>query len=185
MAEVLETDKKNTEGLIVRAALRKDQGKWDEAIADLRTALNDKPQSTRILSLLAEVHELNEAVDLADERLAVAARVSNFNPQTGLRYVQFLLRRGRLERAEGILQEILLRSPRQRETLAALANVRLRRNNWLGAEEVAATLRELGDASKGISNQVLAAALSGQKKYDESIKVLKEAARSARVERSG
>jgi predicted Zn-dependent protease len=56
-----------------------------------------------------------------------------------------------------------------------LANVRLRRNNWLGAEEVAVTLRELGDASKRISTQVLSASLSGQKKYDESIKVLQTA----------
>lgn len=172
---VLEKDKRNIEGLIVRATLRKGKGDWDGAIADLRTVLNERPQSARILLLIAEVHELNEAVDLADERLAVAVRVSNYEPRIGLRYVQFLLRRGLLERAEGILQDILLRRPHQREVLATLANVRLRQNNWLGAEEVAATLRELGDENKDISDQVLAAALSGQKKYDESIKLLQSA----------
>lgn len=174
ISDVLSKDEKNVEGLVISATLQKDDGEYENAIVDLRTSLNEKPRSPRILALLSEVHELNGSIELADEQLAVATRVSNFQPRIGLTYFRFLLRHGRLERAEEVLEEVLVRQPRQREALSALANLRLRRQNWLGAQEVAETIRKLGD-EEGASDQILAAALTGQKKYEESIQVLQAA----------
>jgi cellulose synthase operon protein C len=58
--------------------------------------------------------------------------------------------------------------------LAVLAEVRLTRQNWIGAQEVADAMRRIGD-TRGIADQVLGAALTGQKKYDKSIGVLQGA----------
>jgi tetratricopeptide (TPR) repeat protein len=58
--------------------------------------------------------------------------------------------------------------------LATLADVRLARQNWAGAQEVADAIRRVGDKA-GVADQILGAALVGQKKYDESIAVLQSA----------
>ena len=101
-------------------------------------------------------------------------RASNFDPRVGLDYVAFLRRRGSLARAEDTLVELASRAPDNVEVLSALAEVRLTRQNWVGAQEVADAMRRIGD-TRGVADQVLGAALSGQKKYDESIGVLQSA----------
>ena len=63
------------------------------------------------------------------------------------------------------------RWPTNRTVLIALAEVRLTRQNWIGAQEVADTLKRLG-TDQGLANQILATALNAQKKYDESIGLL-------------
>jgi tetratricopeptide (TPR) repeat protein len=77
-------------------------------------------------------------------------------------------------RAEDILIELASRSPSNIEVLSALAEVRLTRENWVGAQEVADTIRRIGD-NRGIADQILGAALVQRKKYDESITVLQGA----------
>src|SRR5262249_41051971 len=108
------------------------------------------------------------------KQFADAARVSNFDAGVGLSYAAFLRRRGSLARAEDILVELASHSPGNVTVLSTLAEVRLVRQNWVGAQEIAETLRKSGD-QRGIADQVLAAALSGQKKYDESITLLQSA----------
>ena len=47
IADILCTDSHNTDALKLRASIRIDQGQLDDAIADLRQALNDQPQVGR------------------------------------------------------------------------------------------------------------------------------------------
>ena len=174
VAEILAKDERNVNALMLRASLKIEQNKVDDAIADLRTALNEAPRSAPVLVLLARAHELGGAIDLADDRFGVAAKTANYAPGVGLRYAQFLLRHRKLERAEDVLTEILARRPKNKNALIRLGEVRLRRQNWLGAEQIAETLRTISK-DKGIASEILSAALAGQKKHDESIKVLQEA----------
>ena len=174
LSKVLEKDKRNATALKLRATIQLDRGKFDGAIADLRQALNDQPRSAELMSLLAVAYERSGSMELADKQFADAARVSNFDATVGLNYVAFLRRRGSIARAEDILVELASRSPGHVAILSTLAEVRLMRQNWAGAQEVAEALRK-ADAKRGIADQVLGAALSGQKKYDESITVLQSA----------
>lgn len=173
--KVLATDERNVEGLVIRAALLVDEQKLDDAIRDLRLALNEQPRSARILMLLGEVYERNGQIELADEQFVIAAKLAKYNELVGLTYTQFLLRHSRLERAETVLGEILQRQPRSKPALNALANVRLRRQNWLGAQQVAETVRKLDKDGKSVADQINAAALVGQNKLDAGIQVLKGA----------
>ena len=173
-SEILRKDSRNVSALRLRASTHLERGRLDAAIADLRQALNDQPRSTDLMLLLAVAYERGGSIELADKQFADATRVSSFSVPTGLNYVAFLRRRGSVARAEDILTELATRSPNSIEVLSALAEVRLTRENWAGAQEVADTIRRIGD-NRGIADQILGAALVQRKKYDESITVLEGA----------
>ena len=63
-------------------------------------------------------------------------------------------------------------APGNKEVLTLLARLRLARQDWLGAHEIADVLRNLED-SKGTADVILAEALSGQEKHNESIELLR------------
>ena len=171
IADILSADSHNTDALRMRASIRIERGQLDDGIADLRQALNDQPQSPELMALLALAYERSGSIDLAEKQLASATKVSGFAPTIGLNYVAFLTRRGNTAAAEDILVELATRNPRNIDVLAALAQVRLSRQNWIGANEVAETMRRLG-AQGGIADQIKADALAGEKKYDQSISLL-------------
>jgi pentatricopeptide repeat protein len=177
IADVLQKDRRNAGALRLRAAVRIEQGQLDNAIADLREALNDQPKSAELLLLLAVAYERGEKYELADRQYADALKSSGLNPNVGNRYVAFLQRRGEAARAEDVLTELAGRNPQNLDVLSSLAQVRLSRRNWVGALAVADTIESAG-GNKGIGEQIRAAALAGQNKPDESISAL-EAAHAA------
>ena len=174
VSNILAKDSRNVSGLKLRASIHMEAGRYDSAISDLRQALNDQPRSVELMSLLAIAYERSGSIELADKQFADSTRVSNFDARVGLDYVAFLRRRGSQARAEDNLIELASRWPNNIDVLSALAEVRLRRQNWVGAQEIADTIKRLGD-KRGIAEQVVGAALTGQKKYDESIAVLQSA----------
>jgi len=171
VSSILRKDNRNIDGLKLRAQIRLQQRQFDPAIADLREALNDKPRSTDVMTLLAAAYEASGSIELAEKEYAEAMKISNFDVPVSLTYVAFLRRRGNIERAEDTLIELTRRWPNNVAVLSTLADVRVARQNWIGAQEIAETIRRIGD-TQGLSDQILAAALSGQGKYGESIKIL-------------
>jgi tetratricopeptide (TPR) repeat protein len=172
--QVLESDAKNADALALRASLKLDSGEVDGAVADLREALNQQPTSVALLMLLGRAHERQGSVDLANDRLAQAIKISNYSPQVALDYVVFLGRRSKNDVAETVLNEAVARHPNDIPLLKALAQFRLNRQDWVGAQKAAEALKNVGDKS-GLSDQIVGVVLLGQKKYDESIVTLKEA----------
>jgi len=178
IAEMLAADRRNATALRLRAAIRIEQGQFDDAIADLREALNDQPKSTDLLLLLAAAYERSGKNELADRQYADALKASNRSSRIAGRYAEFLQRRGEVERAEELLSETASRNPRDIEILAALGQVRLARQNWSGALAVADAIANAG-GSKAISEQVRGAAFAGQNKPEETIAALKLAHEAA------
>ena len=171
VSSILRKDNRNIDGLKLRAGLRLQKGQLEAAIADLRQGLDDQPRSSDLMVLLASAYERNGSIELADKQYADAMRNSNFDVAVSMNYVAFLRRRGNIERAEDVLTQLTRRWPNNVTVLSMLAEVRLARQNWIGAQEIAETMRRIGD-KQGIGDQILAAALSGQGKYGESIKIL-------------
>ena len=169
--EVLKTDSTNVSALTVRASIRVARKQYNEAIEDLSIALNEEPESSSVLQLLAQVYELNGSTELARDHYANAARIEQFRPAVAMNFVRFLLRYGKSNQAERVLTEIRRVAPSNKEMLTLLARLRLARQDWLGAHEIADVLRKLEDNS-GTAELVLAEALSGQEKHEESIKLL-------------
>jgi tetratricopeptide (TPR) repeat protein len=174
VSDILHKDSRNNGGLRLRAAIRLDQGQVESAINDLRQALNDQPRSPDLMLLLASAYERSGSMELAEKEFADATKASNFDPRFGLAYVGFLQRRGSTARAEDVVTELASRWPKNVEVLSALAQLRLVRQNWIGAQEVGEVIRRIGN-NRGLADQILGAALSGRQKYDESIGALENA----------
>ena len=174
---VIADDGQNVDALAVRAAVRMNDGKFDDAITDLRTALNQAPQSVPVLLLLADAYERNSNFDLSNDQYAKAAQVTQFTPPVALAYAQFLLRYGKADQAERVLTQSRSVTPNNPQVLTLLARLKLDRKDWVGAQEVADALRKLNDApDNGIADQIVATALGGEKKYDEALSVLQSSA---------
>ena len=170
---VLGEDPKNVDALVLRASLRMNDGKIDSAIEDLRAALNEAPQSSTVMLVLANAYERNSNFDLANDQYAKAIQIEQFRPDVALAYAQFLLRYGKADQAERVLTESRSRAPNNPQVLTLLGQLKLNRQDWVGAQEIADALRKLNDTTdKGTADQILATALSGQKKYDEAVNVL-------------
>ena len=174
VADILAADEKNADALALRARLRMRSGDYESATADLRQALDVEPRSVRLLQMMAKVFERQGLTDLADDNYVQAVRAANYAPAVALDYTNFLSGRGDLARADAILSESLSRVPNNTDVLAALGQVRLRQQDWIGAQEVAELLRTLDDRS-GLSDQILGTALLGQNEFDRSIELLKAA----------
>jgi tetratricopeptide (TPR) repeat protein len=174
IADILQKDRRNTIGLRLRAAIKIDQGQFDSAIADLREALNDQPKSADLLLLMAAAYERSGKNELAERQYADALKASGLNPGIALRYVAFLQRRGDLTHAEDVLGDVVARNPTNTQLLATLAQIRLSRQNWIGAMATADAVARLGDKS-GLADQIRASAFAGQNKIDESVAALEKA----------
>jgi tetratricopeptide (TPR) repeat protein len=178
VSDILRGDSRNISALKLRASIRMDRGQLEPAISDLREALNDQSRSTELMLLLATAYERSGSIALAEKQFADATRASDFDAGVGLSYVAFLRRRGSIERAEDVLTELSSRQPKNVGILSALAEVKLTRQDWAGAQEIGESIRHMGDSS-GIADQILGAALSGRHKNDESIAAFQNAVAAA------
>jgi len=172
ISEILASDRRNAGALRLRAAIKIDKGQLDEAISDLRDALNDQSKSPELLMLLATAYERGGKNELADRQYADALKSSGQNPSIALQYVAFLQRRGEATRAEEILTEAANRNPNNMQILSSLAQVRLAQKNWTGASAIADAIER---SDRGLADQIRAAAFAGQDKMDQSIAALEDA----------
>jgi len=166
--DILRDDPHNVAALKLRASVRIERAQLDAAVADLLDALNHQPRSTEIMSLLATAYERSGLIELADKQFADATKASDFDAKVGLEYVGFLQRRGSIARAEDILAGLNNRRPNDIQVLSTLAQVRLARQNWIGAQEIAESIRRIGN-NGATADQILGTALIGRNKYDEAI----------------
>ena len=178
---VLTEDARNVDALTLRASIRLDDSRLANAIADLRAALNQAPQSSALLLLLAGAYERNGAAELADEQYAKAVSFDATRSEIGVKYAQFLLRYGRADQAETVLTAVRSSAPANAQVLTLLAQLKLNRQDWLGAQEAADTLRTLdAKASAGVADLISAAVLGGEAKYEDSARILESLVDSAK-----
>ena len=174
ISDILHADSRNTDGLRLRASIRIDRGQFDDAIGDLRSALNDQPRSPQLLATLGLAYERSGSIELADKAYFDATKASGFAPAYGLSYVGFLRRRGLAEQAEKTLNDLASRNPKNIAVLSALAQDKLAHQDWIGARAVAETISQLGDKND-IADQIKGIALSGQKNFGDSLAALRSA----------
>jgi cellulose synthase operon protein C len=177
--EVLAHDPKNEAALTLRGARYIDEDKPEEAIRDLRAALDADPGNVLVLMKLAQAYERNGSRELALERLAQATQASSYRPEVARRYARTLIDAGKTDIAENVLLESLSRNPQDRDLTIALAGIRLDKRNFVSALQIADALMK-ADPNDEVAARIRAAAYAGQKRYDESIAVL-----SAAAERDG
>ncbi|WP_159104380.1 tetratricopeptide repeat protein [Sneathiella glossodoripedis] len=172
--ETIAADNRNIQALTMRAALALDEGRIEDGITDLRSALRDQPDNVRATLLLARAHEMNGAVELADDRFAAAVKLSRNAPTASLQYAQFLIRRTNFDRATKVLEQSLKGARQNRALLTSLAQVHLIQQNWTAAEEIAAYLKQI-DKDNPVSDQILGRSYAGQNDLEKSMEAFKSA----------
>jgi putative PEP-CTERM system TPR-repeat lipoprotein len=171
---ILEKDPRNVAALGIRAARFVEEDRPDLAINDLRAALDSDPDNLKLLGLLATAYERAGSHELAVERMAQAATVSNYEPQPTLRYVKALMAEGKDDVVESILRDALAKREDNREFLLTFAQLRLAKEDWREVQRIADRLRVL-DPEDAAADRLIAASLVGQKMFSQSIDVLSEA----------
>ena len=174
IVDILKNDPRNVDGLRLRATLQLAEGNVEQAISDLRQAMNEQPESPALYRLLALAYERSGSIELADDAFGKAVKAAQFGQPLSLEYAAFLQRRGKLERAEGVLIETSNRAPKDVRVLSSLAQLKLARGDWAGAQQVGEALRE-ASMNDSLANQIIGEALAGEQKYDLSIGMLEKA----------
>ncbi len=174
VAGILEIDGANITALEIRGSMNLENDRYDNAIQDLRIVLNEKPDAQRAALLLARAYELSGSIELADDTLADALRYSENNVEVAITYANFLVKQSAVPRAEDILISVLNVNPNSLDLLRELARVRLMRQNWIGAQQVADAIRALDSDDIGAA-EIEGMALSGQQNYEQSITLFRNA----------
>lgn len=179
--EVLKEDQRNEQGLLLKAGMAIDERNLEQAISDLRTILRDVPDSSRALLLLARAHELSGSPELAQEHYLKAFQASKLASPFGVAYGDFLLKRGQAARAESVAEDVLKVSPGDVPAMRMLAQARINKGDWVGAQTVADELRKHGGKEKS-AEEVLGAMHAARKNYAESITAFRRAFDAAPAE---
>lgn len=179
--EILEADNRNTDALLRRAAFQIEEEEYDQAIVNLRTALDNSPDSYEAMVLMSAAFERQDSMSFARAELAKAFDASNKNPRVANQFARFLLRQKDIQRAEEVLVDALSVNRRDVENLRLLASVRLAQQDWRGAEEVGVMLERAGDESDLASN-IKSAAYIGLEDYNSVIETLSSRSENAPLE---
>ncbi len=170
---VLAEDSSNVEALKLQAGWLISEDKVGQAIIALRTALNQNPQDSKTLTLMAQAHQRDGDFALAGERLALAVQVSNAAPAESLRYAGFLAGRDQTTVAITVLDDARRQSPGDVDVLTGLADLYLQNRDWALAQRVVDALRKIGtDPARTAAALLQAAILQGQNRTSDSLAVL-------------
>lgn len=171
---VLQQDARYEPALLLKSSVEIQEKNYDSAIAHLRTILADSPFSSKALIALAQAHELSGSGELAEKHYQMAVDASPYDKRYVLPFSVYLLKHNQIDRAEKLVQNLASTSQNQTDVdvLNLLANIKMQKGDWLGAQEIANQIKvkahnnELGD-------QLMGAALAGQKNFAESINAFK------------
>lgn len=143
LSAVLEEDSRNSEALYVRANIAFNAGRLQEAIADLRIVVGDKPSFKPALQVLSEALLREGDRQLAIDTLAQAVEVDPTDVVPRTRLAQLNHGRGNSEVAMkhlGMVTEIAPQFPVAWETIA---RIEIDNQRWDEAEAVVERLRAL------------------------------------------
>ncbi len=166
--EVLEQDPSNVEGLKMRAAWMIEDDRPDEALVELRSALDQAPRDPEVLTLMAQAQERSGSRDLMGEMLALAVEASNNGPEASMRYAEYLVQEDRLVPAERVLVDALRLQPGHLGILEALGDIYVQLEDWGRAQGVIDELTEQdGAEAAGLADTLTARVLAGQDRQGE------------------
>lgn len=141
--------------LKLKAAWDIREDKVDEAVLSLRTVLDQAPQDSEAMSLMADAYDRAGEPDLARDYLSQAATASGNAPAETLRLAARLVAEERWRPAEDAILPALRRSPDNLDLLAALGQVYLSMPDLPRAEGVITRLREIGgDRATGLAERL-------------------------------
>lgn len=177
--EVLAQNASNVEALKMQASWQLQADEVDEAIANLRIALDTSPEDVQVMNLMYEAYMRLGEGDLAREYLAQAVQASGNAPDASLRYANVLFQEERYLPAEDVLLPALRQSPGNVDLLNMLGRIYLRLEDTSRATQVIDTLKRVDtEQSLTFANSMQVELLNQQGGTDEALVFLENLANS-------
>ena len=172
--EVLQEDATNVEALKMRAGWLIEADQPDEALVELRRALDQAPRDAGLFTLMAEAQERAGSRDLMGEMLSMAVEASNSAPEESLRYANFLVQDDRLLVAEAVLVGALRLRSGNLQILRTLGDVYIRLEDWPRAEGVIDALVRDGSAQATAAADTLTVRMLAARNKQQELRTLLE-----------
>ena len=143
LADLLKANPRDATGLVLRGRLELADGDARAAIADLRSAIKDKPGSLEITDLLARAHHVAGEPELAREVLADAVKFNNANPRAHLLLAADMAQTREFPVAMSEIDAAIKADPQNLPAYQMQIDVALAANDFAGAEAQARKLEAL------------------------------------------
>ena len=178
--EVLTSNSSQVEALKMQASWQIQADDTDNAISNLRLALDTAPEDVQAMNLMAEAYTRAGSHDLARDFLALAVDASGNAPETSIRYARLLMEEKRYLPAEDVLLPALRLAPNDVDLLSVLGQLYLQMEDGARATQVVDTLRRLDtDRAKAAANGLQAGILNQRSGTDEAMAFLEQLATGA------
>lgn len=175
--EVLSQNASSVEALKMQASWQLQADEVDEAIANLRIALDTAPEDVQAMNLMYEAYARLGNSDLAREFLAQAVQASGNAPEPSLRYARLLIEEERYLPAEDVLLPALRQASGNIELLDMLGQLYLRMEDIPRATQVIETLKRVNtEQARTVANGLQAQVLSRQGGTEEALAYLESLA---------
>lgn len=173
LEEVLKANPDNAEALMLRAGMRMDEKNLDGAMADLQRILVIRPNADRAMLLLAQAYLQKDDTAAAETQWRKILEISPGNVQALAPLVAQMRRRGEDGLAETLVEKALKASPANPAIAELLVQIKVAKQDWVGAQSVVDTLKKQPQAAIGaeLMNGMLAAARG---RHADAIKSFKE-----------
>ena len=171
---VLEREPGNVEALKTRGSLLIEADRPDEAVLELRRALDQAPLDAGILMRLSRAHARAGNAELMGETLAAAVRVSGSGVEESLAYAAALAAQGRIAPARAVLAEARAAHPLSLDLLAEVARTALADGALGTAHGVLSDLdaMEEAGAAQDLAATLRASLALRDDRRDEAIEIL-------------
>ncbi len=166
--QVIEHNPRDNEALYLRGNLFLDRRIAQNAIDDLRIVLKDAPNNVKTVLALAKAHVLKGEMGLARQEFNRAIEISPSYLPARIELAALFLREKAFDKARDVYLVGLKTFPKAVELLTKLAEVEVKRNNWVTAKAIAKQIITLVP-KHATGYYVLGAVLEMQEMYDEAL----------------
>ena len=159
--QVLANDATQVDALKMSATWLIEADDTDQAVNVLRTALDQEPEDSEAMTIMARAYQRAGNMQLAQDLLSLAVEASRNAPNESLRFARLLIDQERYRPAEEVLINSLRRAPGHFALLQELGQLYLKSEDWARAQQVVETLRRNEDeasqnAAQNLQVQILA-----------------------------
>ncbi|MEZ5830888.1 MAG: tetratricopeptide repeat protein [Dongiaceae bacterium] len=173
LAMILKTDGKNQSALLLRAAMKLSDAKFDDAIADARIVLSDAPASAPALAILAKSYAATNEEELAIGALRNLSRVMPENAEVRTQLAGLLVMRAPDEAVKQLDAAIALR-PDDAELKAKKAQILIYTKRWDQGEAIGRELAANGE-TEALGHQILGEAALARQDFPTAVTELRSA----------
>lgn len=172
--DVLKENPQSSDALILKGKMSLARREGKEAVQAFRLALKDQPQNAEVHLLLGQAYLLTGEEALARESVEKALALNPRLADAHRVMARLEMAGGRRAEARAHLERILQDAPKDLDALTLLMDLELADQNWRGAEQTLARLREAGAAPYvlGIAEGGL---FRGRKQWEKAIAAYEKA----------